>query len=276
MQSLPEADPDESGYSHHRRRGQLSSRPLRRISPVGVLLTLAGVLALIGGVGAVVVVTQHGRPDRKAAAPAPTGGAGNARSPNNDAASGGIVCQYLPSTGPPEGRRIAPTPEPRATVTGRLRITLATNHGEVEVELDADAAPCTVNSFLSLAHSGFYTGNTCSRLTTDTIYVVQCGDPTDSGWGGPGYQYGDENLPIGRKPAYPRGTVAMANAGPGTNGSQFFLVYNDSDIDPNYSVFGTVTRGLDVLDLIAVGGTDDSNGPGDGHPKLDLTISRVG
>jgi peptidyl-prolyl cis-trans isomerase B (cyclophilin B) len=155
---------------------------------------------------------------------------------------------------------------------GKVRVRLTTSQGDLTLELDADAAPCTVNSFGSLTRNGYYDNTPCHRLTTTGIFVLQCGDPSGSGTGGPGYRYGDENLPTGQHPAYPRGTVAMANAGPSTNGSQFFLVYKDSEIDPNYTVFGTITSGLDVLDKIADGGTDDNNGPGDGRPKLDVTI----
>jgi peptidyl-prolyl cis-trans isomerase B (cyclophilin B) len=154
-------------------------------------------------------------------------------------------------------------------------VTVYTDQGRIGIDLAADAAPCTVNSFLTLARAGFFTGIQCHRLTTEGIYVLQCGDPTGTGAGGPGYRFDDENLPVGQQPAYPRGTVAMANGGPGTNGSQFFLVYRDSDIDPNYSVFGTVTTGLDVLEKVAAAGTDDANGPGDGRPKREITISQV-
>jgi peptidyl-prolyl cis-trans isomerase B (cyclophilin B) len=106
-------------------------------------------------------------------------------------------------------------------------------------------------------------------------FTLQCGDPSGTGVGGPGYEFDDENLPLDRHPPYPRGTVAMANTAPNGNGSQFFMVYRDGDIDPSYPVFGTVTEGLDVLDRIASAGADDSQGSGVGRPKLDVTIQSV-
>jgi peptidyl-prolyl cis-trans isomerase B (cyclophilin B) len=185
-------------------------------------------------------------------------------------------CGYEPTSGAAGGQRSIPTPSPRPKLVAHPHAVLTTNFGVIEADLAAGAAPCTVNSFLTLARSGFFGGTQCHRLTSAGLYVLQCGDPSGTGQGGPGYQFDDENLPTKSRPAYPRGTLAMANAGPGTNGSQFFLVYKDSEIDPNYSVFGKITKGLDVLDKIAAAGTDDSNGAGDGHPKLEVTITRVG
>ena len=183
-------------------------------------------------------------------------------------------CTYLPTPAPGPAVKSVPPPPSRAADAKR-QVRLVTSAGTITLDLSGDAAPCTVNSFVSLALSGYFSSTPCHRLTTTGIYVLQCGDPGGSGTGGPGYAYGDENLPANRHPAYPRGTVAMANAGPATNDSQFLLVYKDSDIDPNYSVFGTITGGLDVLDRIAAGGTDDSNGTGDGRPKLAVTIESV-
>jgi peptidyl-prolyl cis-trans isomerase B (cyclophilin B) len=103
--------------------------------------------------------------------------------------------------------------------------------------------------------------------------VLQCGDPTGSGSGGPGYQFGEENLPADAENNYPAGTVAMANAGPGTNGSQFFLVYEDTTLPPSYTVFGTITEGLDVVRTVAEAGVE--GGGGDGAPAQPVSIERV-
>ena len=151
-------------------------------------------------------------------------------------------------------------------------VTMATNRGDVVFEMDSATTPCTANNLRSLAHFRYFDGTACHRLTTKGIEVLQCGDPTGTGSGGPGYSFADENL---EDATYPRGTVAMANAGPGTNGSQFFLVYGDSTLPPNYTPFGRITSGLEVLDAVAKAGSDDSNGAGDGKPKLPVTITTL-
>ena len=103
------------------------------------------------------------------------------------------------------------------------------------------------------------------------IFVLQCGDPTATGSGDPGYSFDDENLPAPGGTPYPRGTLAMANAGPDTNGSQFFVVYKDSPIDPNYPVFGKITGGLEIIDQVAAGGAPGN----DGQPNQSLVIQAV-
>ena len=169
--------------------------------------------------------------------------------------------------------RPAPLPPVEGVETGKVyAVTLATNRGDIVFRMDSAQAPCTANSLRSLAGSGYFDATTCHRLTTQGIQVLQCGDPTGSGTGGPGYQFADENL---EGATYPRGTVAMANAGPGTNGSQFFLVYGDSSLSPDYTPFGEITSGLDVLDAIAEAGSDDSNSAGDGKPRAPVTITTV-
>jgi len=149
--------------------------------------------------------------------------------------------------------------------------TIATTCGTLTVALDGGKAPHTVNSFAFLAAKRYFDGSTCHRLTTSGIYVLQCGDPTGAGSGGPGYTIPDENL---KGAAYPAGTIAMANTGqPHTGGSQFFLVYRDTALPPQYTPFGRVTAGLDVLRRIAAAGTDNANGDGDGHPKARVVIT---
>lgn len=127
--------------------------------------------------------------------------------------------------------------------------TFETSHGAIVVELDAEAAPTTVNNFVCLARAGYYDFTVFHRVIQD--FMIQGGDPTGTGTGGPGYQIEDE-LPSEEAP-YARGTLAMANAGPDTNGSQFFIVHADqtSQFPANYSIFGQVTEGLDVLDALA-------------------------
>lgn len=145
--------------------------------------------------------------------------------------------------------------------------TIVTNCGTIVVKLDGKQAPHTVNSFAFLAGKGYFDDTPCHRLTTSGIYVLQCGDPTGTGTGGPGYTIPDENL---KGAKYPAGTVAMANTGqPHTGGSQFFFVYANTPLPPQYTPFGTVTKGLDILQRIARAG---SNPPGDGSPNQPVVI----
>ncbi|MFE9424569.1 peptidylprolyl isomerase [Kitasatospora sp. NPDC006697] len=150
--------------------------------------------------------------------------------------------------------------------------SLRTSQGTVTFQALTAAAPCTTFSFRFLADHGYYDGTHCHRLTTKGIFVLQCGDPTGTGAGGPGYSFNDENL---TGATYPAGTVAMANAGPNTNGSQFFFVWQDTKLPPLYTPFGKVTGGLDVLQKIAAAGEDDQNGPGDGYPTLPVDLRKV-
>jgi peptidyl-prolyl cis-trans isomerase B (cyclophilin B) len=144
-------------------------------------------------------------------------------------------------------------------------VNFVTTQGTITVRMNTAAAPCTTYSFRFLASQGYYNGTHCHRLTISGIYVLQCGDPTGTGAGGPGYAFNDENL---AGATYPAGTVAMANAGPDTNGSQFFFVWKDTTLSPAYTPFGTVIAGMNVLQRIAAAGDDQQNGPGDGYPNL--------
>jgi peptidyl-prolyl cis-trans isomerase B (cyclophilin B) len=139
-----------------------------------------------------------------------------------------------------------------------------TTQGVITVRMLTDKAPCTTFSFRFLASRGYFNQTHCHRLTVQRIYVLQCGDPTGTGSGGPGYSFNDENL---AGATYPAGTVAMANAGPNTNGSQFFFTWKDTTLRPNYTPFGTVIGGMDVLQKIAAAGDDQQNNPGDGYPN---------
>lgn len=166
-------------------------------------------------------------------------------------------------------------PPPSApTVAGEVTATVATTIGDMTFTLDADKAPCTVNSFVSLAQQNYFNGTHCHRMTTQGIFVLQCGDPTASGTGGPGYTIPDE---LDGSEAYPAGTLAMAKtSAPDSGGSQFFIVYEDTQLPPDYTVFGTVDEAtVAAISQVASQGTDDSNGPGDGAPKQDVEIETV-
>ncbi|QCW50762.1 peptidylprolyl isomerase [Nocardioides dongxiaopingii] len=180
----------------------------------------------------------------------------------------GAPCTY--TTGSEAARAVEPPPA-AAAYTGTVEVVLETSAGDVDATLDAQAAPCTVNSFTSLASQGYYDDTPCHRLTTQGIYVLQCGDPTGTGSGGPGYSFADE---LTGSETYPAGTLAMANAGPNTNGSQFFVVYDETPLPPSYTVFGTIgADGLAVVQSIADRGTDD--GSGDGAPAEEVTLDFV-
>jgi peptidyl-prolyl cis-trans isomerase B (cyclophilin B) len=154
--------------------------------------------------------------------------------------------------------------------TGTATITFTTNKGAVRIETDSASGPCAAYNLRYLVERKYYDGSSCHRLTTNkAMGVLQCGDPTGTGSGTPGYQF-DDKLPD--KSEYRRGMVAMANAGPGTNGSQFFIVHSDTaDIPPDYPVIGKVTAGMEIVDQIAAGGV--RGGPTDGSPVIPLTLT---
>lgn len=169
--------------------------------------------------------------------------------------------------------------EPAMTIdkSAKYSMKLATTCGDIDIALKASAAPHTVNSFDFLAGKGYFDHTKCHRLTTNGIYVLQCGDPTASGSGGPGYTIPDENLKDKslKDNVYPAGTVAMANTGQKhTGGSQFFLVYQDSQLPPSYTPFGTVSAsGMKVLKKIA--GAGENTGAGDGAPNATVVIDKA-
>lgn len=155
-------------------------------------------------------------------------------------------------------------------------LTLNTNCGEIQIEADGTNAPLTVISMSYLANKGYFDKSLCHRVTTQGIFVLQCGDPSGTGSGGPAYTAPDENLPKGSGNIYPAGSVAMANSGPGTNGSQFFIVYDDnSRLGPNYSLWGRVVKGLEIVKAVAALGSDNSNDPGDGRPNQPISIEKA-
>ncbi|MFL4902973.1 peptidylprolyl isomerase [Streptomyces sp. MMS24-I2-30] len=169
--------------------------------------------------------------------------------------------------------------EPAMTIDKSADYTmkLDTTCGAIDIALKTAAAPHTVNSFDFLAGKGYFDHTKCHRLTTNGIYVLQCGDPTGTGSGGPGYTIPDENLKDKslKNSVYPAGTVAMANTGQAhTGGSQFFLVYQDSQLPPSYTPFGTIDEaGMKVLKKIADAG--ENTGAGDGAPNATVVINKA-
>ncbi|MBY5163346.1 peptidylprolyl isomerase [Nitriliruptoria bacterium AS10] len=149
--------------------------------------------------------------------------------------------------------------------------TIETNHGTITARLHADKAPRTVNNFVFLANDGFYDGVIFHRVIEG--FMVQGGDPTGTGLGGPGYTFDDE-LDAARELRYARGTLAMANSGPNTNGSQFFIMHADYGLPPQYNVFGKAVDGLDIVDAIATTATGAQDRPVDDVVIESITISQ--
>ncbi|MEY9856958.1 peptidyl-prolyl cis-trans isomerase B (cyclophilin B) [Catenulispora sp. GAS73] len=251
--------------------------PRRHIAGIGAFAAVAGFLlsgcASSGTIGSAAGAAAAGS---STSTGSPASGTASTSASASDTGSDTASAPDSASTSAPAasgGSKSWPT-EPPMTIDAKksYTMTLNTSEGDIVIALNAAKAPHTVNSFNFLAAQKFYNGSQCHRLTTQQIYVLQCGDPTGTGSGGPGYQFQDENL---AGATYPAGTVAMANSGPGTNGSQFFLVYKDTTLLPNYTPFGTITSGLDVVTKVAAGGEDDSNGAGDGRPKINVVLNSV-
>ena len=186
-------------------------------------------------------------------------------------AATGVTCEY-PSDGDP-ARAVDPPEGGDVPDQGTVGVTLHLTAGDVDLTLDRAKAPCTVNSFVSLAEQGYFDDTPCHRLVTSGIFVLQCGDPSGTGRGGAAFDY--PTAATGVTETYPRGTIAMANSGQGDDGSQFFLVYGDSlEGNPNYTVVGTIDEpGLAVLDAIAAKGIAD--GGQDGAPVEPVTIESM-
>ncbi|MGW1816816.1 peptidylprolyl isomerase [Streptomyces sp. NPDC002125] len=185
-----------------------------------------------------------------------------------------------PSASPSASESSAPEPEMTIDKKAKYTLALKTSQGDIGIAMDAAKTPHTTNSFKALADKKYFDGTKCHRLTTEGIFVLQCGDPKGDGTGGPGYTIPDENLTALGKAGddgavtYPAGTVAMANTGqPGTGGSQFFLVYKDTKLPPSYTPFGTMdAAGLKAVKKIAEAGVVD--GAGDGAPKKTVTVEK--
>jgi peptidyl-prolyl cis-trans isomerase B (cyclophilin B) len=253
---------------------------------IGYVITIGTVLLMVAILWFTIAVARHlddgsrYYPDVTAAPLTPGSGLPEFDPPPNLGAN----CAY-PTTTEPASK---PNKPPRAgrvpTDPDEVSVSMSTNRGDIGIQLDNGKAPCTVNSFASLAQQGYFDGTTCHRLTTDPqLGVLQCGDPSGTGTGGPGYRFGNEyptnqyrlSDPALKTPVmYPRGTLAMANKGSGTNGSQFFLVYADSMMPPTYTAFGTIdSTGLATLDTIAAAGVDGAGD--DGKPAMTVTIDSV-
>ncbi|MGZ6826369.1 MAG: peptidylprolyl isomerase [Mycobacteriales bacterium] len=248
-----------------RQAARRAAAEARRRKQRQTLLAAVGGLVVVAVVVGVVLAASGGSKSKDtltspaaSASPSATASASAAEPGSCTYTASGTAAKSLPGK-----------PPATAETTKVEKAVITTNLGEIDLSLNAPKAPCTVNSFRYLAAQKYFDATSCHRLTTSGIYVLQCGDPTGTGGGGPGYQFADENL---TGATYPKGTVAMANAGPGTNGSQFFLVYQDTQLPASYTPFGTITKGLDLLAKVAKAG---SNPAGDGKPKLAVDLKKV-
>ncbi len=195
-------------------------------------------------------------------APSPTQVASSKALPASGTSDASGVQEPAPCTFAPHGTPAKPVdpPDPRSVPrSGEAVYSLALSEGDVQVTLDRANAPCAAASFESLAGQGFFNDTACHRLVDHGIFILQCGDPSGSGKGGPGYVFADE---LTGTETYPAGTVAMANSGPDTNGSQFFIVYQDSPLPPKYTVFGHLdSESIYVVASIGAQGVDASASP---------------
>jgi peptidyl-prolyl cis-trans isomerase B (cyclophilin B) len=177
----------------------------------------------------------------------------------------------------PAGIKDVGKPKTDPPRSGFQVLTFNTNEGVIKIEMDLSKTPCTAASMGYLVEKGFYNNTSCHRLVNG-IYALQCGDPSGTGSGGATYSFANENLPTGKMPPYHAGDVAMANTGqPNSNGSQFFFLYDNSQLQADYSLWGHVIVGFDVVQKIAAGGDDGAYAQqaGGGHPKIPLTFTSV-
>jgi peptidyl-prolyl cis-trans isomerase B (cyclophilin B) len=275
-----------------RREQQARKRRMMAIigGAVAVIVVIGAVVATVlmsksdsGSSVASASTTSAGETSATDAGPVTPPPANGQLPPFTPSANLGANCQYAPASAaskqvnPPRGGKVPTDP-------AQVSVSMATNQGNIGLQLDNAKSPCTVNSFASLTQQGYFDNTVCHRLTTSPgLSVLQCGDPAGTGAGGPGYEFANE-YPTDQYPAgdpnaqqpvvYPRGTVAMANAGPGTNGSQFFLVYKDSQLPPQYTVFGKIDEtGLGTLDRIANSGV--TGGAADGAPAAEVKVTSI-
>lgn len=255
-------------YERQQQRRETARKKAKRRNTI---IAAVVAIALTCGAVAYAATSLVGGTDADAAAPSP--------SPSKAA----DPCER-PAGGKASTRQWKKEPELTIDTEATYTAKLATTCGDITLKLDAGKAPRTVNSFAFLAGKNYFDHSKCHRLVDEGIHVLQCGDPTGTGQGTPGYTIPDENLkdPRLKGDVYPAGTVAMANRYDGqsektrdTGGSQFFLVFQDSELPPNYTPFGTITGGMDVLKKIAKAGSTPDRSTGNTAPNATVVIDRA-
>jgi cyclophilin family peptidyl-prolyl cis-trans isomerase len=256
------------------RRAELARKRRRNL---GILATAIAVVVVVAAALLITGVLRGDDSNNAAADPTATSAGSAAAASTN--ADGTVSCSYAPDdSGNTNLKDVGTPPTPEATPTqGTSTLQMSTNQGDLTLTLDRTKAPCAAASFTYLASQKFFDGSSCHReVNQPTFGVLQCGDPTGTGQGGPTYKF-DQEIPDGT--TYPRGTIAMANSGqPGSTGSQFFLCFTDTQLQPDYTPVGTVDEaGLAVLDTIAAAGNDGSMepSPGGGAPQTPVTINAM-
>jgi peptidyl-prolyl cis-trans isomerase B (cyclophilin B) len=255
----------------------------RRRQRRNLAITITAIAAVVMVVAGVFVVVGNGDDSSPAASNPTSLPAGDENKPKSiptalaaplkrpTALPAEVNCSYKKST-EPASKKVNPPADGKTKASGTSKVDLNTSIGDLQLTLDSALAPCTVKNFVSLVSQKYYDNTTCHRLTVgEGLQVLQCGDPTGTGSGGPGYSFADEVYPTLK---YGRGVLAMANSGPNTNGSQFFIVYGDaSGLGPQYTAFGTIDdAGLKLIDKVAQAGVVPQNGPTDGSPVTPVSI----
>lgn len=265
------------------RRADSAARRRTRQRIIGI----AVVVVLVAGAIAWVIIGRSGQGEEVAqptpsssTSAVPSSAAPASSAAPSVAASAGASSSQAPAntiscsaSGTPRADNLSYPSAPASTGLAAATVTLETNCGSIVIETLPGKAPLTVASEVFLVKEGFYDQTSCHRLTTQGIFVLQCGDPQGTGMGGPGYSVPDENLPAEGEGNYPAGTVAMANAGPGTAGSQFFIVYDDTTLPSGYTIWGNVIQGLDIVQGIAAAGVE--GGGLDGPPAQPVFINKA-
>jgi cyclophilin family peptidyl-prolyl cis-trans isomerase len=264
-------------YERQMQRRAARQARSRRIKITG---TVAAVAVIAGGSGAIAFAMN--KSDEKTTPTAAAASASKSASAQPTVSAKPGECAYSPMSAP--GAKNVGTP-PVKPVKGTYEMTIDTDQGKIVATLDGTKASCTVNSFKYLASKNFFDNTKCHRLDTG-IKVLQCGDPTGTGSGGPSYGFGNENVPkadSSGQATYKRGMIAMAHSSqPNSNGSQFFIMYGDSPLPADYTVFGEITQGLDVVDSVAKAGAtapDPQSGMTAPKKKIEikhLTVAKMG